>query len=115
MTILKGFSFPIADLILVGAWSEAHSMRMIVRLDHGSEDELYEEVLALYPTGSAVCCWLVWREADAVLVQPMLGRSQRHASVIDMLETLMPPKPVAQTQIRATRWPNSYYSERTTG
>jgi hypothetical protein len=115
MTILKGLSFQIADLILVEAWSEAHSMRMVVRLDHGSDNELYEEVLALYPADSAVCRWLIWRETDAVLVQPLLGRSQRYASVIDVLEALTPPKPVAQTQIRATRWPTSYHSERTTG
>jgi hypothetical protein len=115
MTTLKGLSFPIADLILVRAWSEAHSMRMVVRLDHGSETELYEEVLALHPVGSTLCRWFIWREGDAVFVQPPLGCSRRYDSVIDVLEALTPPKPVAQTHIRATRWPTSFRSERTTG
>jgi hypothetical protein len=115
MKILKGLSFAIADLILVQAWSEAHAMRMVVRLDHGSESEQYEEVLALHPTDSALCRWFIWREADAVFVQPLIGRSQRYGSVIDVLEALTPQKPVAQTQIRATRWPSSLYNERTTG
>jgi hypothetical protein len=115
MTILKGLSFPIADLILVKAWSEAHSMRMVVRLDHGSGTELYEEVLALHPVGSTLCRWLIWQEGDGVYVQPLLGRSRRYDSVIDVLEALTPPTPVAQTHIRATRWPTSFHSERTTG
>jgi hypothetical protein len=105
MKMLKGLSFAIADLILVQAWSEAQAMRMVVRLDHGSDNEQYEEVLGLYPFGSPLCSWIIWREAEAVCVQPFIGRSQRYGSVVDVLEALTPPKPVAQTHIRATHWP----------
>lgn len=36
-----------ADLALVTAWSQAHSLPMTVQLDFGTEEEEYEEVLAL--------------------------------------------------------------------
>jgi hypothetical protein len=115
MKILKGLSFAVADLILIRAWSEAHAMRMVVRLDHGSDHEQYEEVLVLYPFGSPLCRWIIWQEAEAVRVQPLIGRSQRYGSVADVIEALMPPKPVAQTHIRATRWPTSVHNARTAG
>jgi hypothetical protein len=110
MNALKGLSFRIADLLLVAAWSEAQSMRMAVRLDHGTETEDYEEVLALIAADTGFCRWVIWREADCVVVQPLIGRSLRFDSVIDALETLEALEPcrrVAQTHIRATRWPNS--------
>jgi hypothetical protein len=112
MNIQKGLSFCIADLILVNAWSESQSMRMVVRLDHGMENEAYEEVLALHAADSTLCRWLIWREAKAVFVQPMIGRRQRYDSVIDALEAMEPPKRVAQTQIRATRWPTPHQDAR---
>ena len=36
---LKGLSFSVADLVLIGSWSEANGFRMVVRLDHGSDAE----------------------------------------------------------------------------
>jgi hypothetical protein len=110
MRAVKGLSFRIADLLLVGAWSDAQSMRMAVRLDYGTETEDYEEILALYAVDTGFCRLVMWREADGVVVQPLTGRSLRFTSVIDALETLEALEPcrrVAQTQIRATRWPNS--------
>jgi hypothetical protein len=110
MNAVKGLSFRISDLLLVGAWSEAQSMWMTVRLDHGTEVEDYEEVLALHAVDTGFCRWVIWREADGVVVQPLIGRSLRFASVIDALETLEALEPcrrAAQTHIRATRWPNS--------
>ena len=115
MKILRGLSFCIADLILVTAWSEAQSMRMAVRLDHGTDNEVYEEVLALHSADSALCCWLMWREAHSVVVQPLIGRSQRFGSVVDALEALEPRKRVAPTRIRATRWPDSHPGVRALG
>ncbi len=110
MNAVKGLSFRIADLLLVGAWAEAQSMRMAVRLDHGTETEDYEEVLALHAMDTGFCRWVMWRETDGIVVQPLIGRSLRFATVIDALETLEAMEPcrrVAQTQIRATRWPNA--------
>jgi hypothetical protein len=107
MNAVKGLSFCIADLILVHAWAEAQRMRMVVRLDHGTASEDYEEVLALHPDRSAPCRWFMWREADAVVVQPLIGRSRRYGSVVEALEAMEPRRRVTQTVIRATRWPGS--------
>ena len=45
---LKGLSFEIADLIGIRERSEANGLRMVVRLDYGSDVEEYEEVLAFH-------------------------------------------------------------------
>jgi hypothetical protein len=42
----KGLAFDIADLLLIGSWAALHGLGMSVRLDHGAEDEEYEEVIA---------------------------------------------------------------------
>ncbi len=110
MSAIKGFSFRIADLMLIMAWSEALGMRMVVRLDHGTGTEDYEEVLALHSAETDACHCVIWNEIDSVVVQPLIGRSRRYASVVDALEALEALEPcrrVTQTQIRATRWPNS--------
>jgi hypothetical protein len=105
MKILKGLSFDIADLLLVAAWSEAQSMRMAIWLDHGTDSEMYEEVLALHAAGGAPCRWLIWHERAAVCVQPLPGRSRCYGSVVDALEAMQPDRDGAQTHIQATGWP----------
>jgi hypothetical protein len=110
MKTIRGLSFRVADLLLVAAWSDAQSMRMAVHLDHGTEAEDYEEVLALLAADTGFCRWVMWQESDCVVVQPLIGRSLRFASVVDALESLEALEPcrrVAQTNIRAKRWPNS--------
>jgi hypothetical protein len=110
MNKVRGLSFRIADLLLVGAWSEAQSLEMAVHLDYGTEKEDYEEVLALLASDTGFCRWIMWRELDCVVVQPLIGRSLRFPSVTDALEALEglePSRRVAQTHIRATRWPSS--------
>nr|WP_294551116.1 hypothetical protein [uncultured Rhodopila sp.] len=110
MNTVKGLSFRIADLLLVGGWSEAQSMRMAVHLDYGTDTEDYEEVLAILAADTGFCRWVMWREADCVVIQPLIGRSLRFSSVVDALEALEalePSRRVAQTHIRATRWPSS--------
>jgi hypothetical protein len=110
MRSVKGLSFRIADLMLVMAWSEAQAMRMVVRLDHGTDTEDYEEVLALQCVETGSCRWIIWREAGCVVVQPLTGRNRRYGSVVEALEALEatePCKRVTPTEIRATRWPTS--------
>jgi hypothetical protein len=85
-----GLAFELADLVMVQGWSEFHSLRMVVELDYTAEGEEYEEVLALYPRDSAFRRWMVWRGANDVVVQPMMGRASRYASVAEALEHLIP-------------------------
>ncbi len=79
---------------------------MVIRLDHGSEAEEFEEVLAFHVGDSSLCRWIMWRNANAVYVQPLIGRFQRYGSVPEAFEAMNKKQPVAVTDIKATRWPN---------
>lgn len=84
----KGLSFDVPDLLLASGWAERHDYRMMVRLDHGTETEEYEEVIALYANRQPMCRFLMWRSADAVFLQPLPGRRRRFGSVTEALSTL---------------------------
>ncbi|HEY0182425.1 MAG TPA: hypothetical protein VGC09_06405 [Rhodopila sp.] len=101
---LRGLSFSIAELILIQAWSEARGLRMIVRLDHGSDTEDYEEVLAFQPAGGRPCQWIMWRDAVSVFIQPLIGRARRYGRVGEALDALSPARNVVLTDVAASRW-----------
>jgi hypothetical protein len=102
---LKGLSFSIAELTLIGSWSEANGLRMVVRLDHGSDAEDYEEVLAFHLGISPLCQWIMWRDAKGVFVQPLIGRRQRYRSVAEAFEALAARQHMVLTDIKPRRWP----------
>lgn len=89
----KGLAFEIPDLMLLQGWAEFHDVQMVVELDHCVEGEEYEEVVAFYASASQLRRWLMWRDASEIVVQPLLGRACRFASVADALESLIPAKP----------------------
>jgi hypothetical protein len=103
--ILKGLSFSLPELILIASWSEANRLRMVVRLDHGSDSEDYEEVLAFHLGNSPLCRWIMWRSARIVFIQPLIGRTQRYASVAEAFETMTSKRRVALTDINPVAWP----------
>ena len=105
-TGLRGLSFSIADLLLIGAWCAARGMEMVVRLDHGSDSEEYEEVIAFHTPSGRPCRFIMWRDADAVYIQPLIGRTRRYQSVVDAILALTPQrKPDVVTDVIASRWP----------
>ena len=87
--LLKGLSFDIADLDLIRSRSEANGLRMVVRLDHGSDVEEYEEVLVFYSGTNPPCRWLMWRNANAVFVRSTDGRARRYASAAQAINALL--------------------------
>jgi hypothetical protein len=103
---LRGLSFSIADLLLVGAWSAARGLEMVVRLDHGSETEEYEEVIAFHTASGRPCRFIMWRDATSVFVQPLIGRTRRYGSVVDAIVALTPRQPVVVTDVTAAPWPD---------
>lgn len=105
-TELRGLSFSIADLIQVGGWAEASGLHMAVRLDHGAEIEEYEEVLAFHTQKGRPCTWIMWRDAEAVFVQPLPGRTQRYESVAEAIDAQMPQRPIVITDVMAPNWPD---------
>lgn len=101
----KGLAFEIADLLLIGSWAALHGLGMSVRLDHGSEDEEYEEVIAFHSGTSPLSRLIIWRNAEAVFVQPLAGRKQQYDSISEALEDLLPESRIPLTDITATEWP----------
>ncbi len=101
---VKGLCFSIAELILIESWSKANALRMVVRLDHGSDSEEYEEVLALHIGTSNLCRWILWRDASAVFLQPLIGRPRRYLSVAGAFEALAEKSLYALTDIARGCW-----------
>jgi hypothetical protein len=101
----KGLAFEIADLLLIRSWAVYHHCQMSIRLDHGADGEEYEEVIAFHTRKSPLCRFLMWRNAEGVFVQPLVGRRQRYEAVSTALESLRPKPRVKLTDITATTWP----------
>ena len=99
----KGHAFRISDLVLAQSWAAFRNLTMLVRLDHGSDDEEYEEVLE-FRTGAGAH-FIVWNDGEAVFVQPMPGKMQKHACLADALEPLSLRQPPVLTDIAPTGWP----------
>lgn len=87
-----GLAFEIADLMLLQGWADFHDIQMTVELDHCVEGEEYEEVVAFYARESQLRRWILWRAANGIVVQPLIGRSRRFGTVADALETLVPAR-----------------------
>jgi hypothetical protein len=104
--MLKGLSFTLSELTLIRSWARANLIRMVVRLDHGSDTEEFEEALALHVGDTPLCRWIMWRNARAVFVQPLIGKARRYLSVAEAFEDLDLKPPLVLTDIEAKIWPN---------
>nr|WP_294545402.1 hypothetical protein [uncultured Rhodopila sp.] len=101
----KGIAFEIADLVLVQSWAACTATRVAIRLDHGAEDEEYEEVIELHTASSSASRLIMWRNPTGVFVQPLLGRKQCFACVADALDSLHPKQRAELSDILAPAWP----------
>jgi hypothetical protein len=101
----KGLAFDIADLVLAGSWASFNDARMTIRLDHGTEDEEYEEVIDFYAGCASTSRLIMWRNADAVFVQPVPGRKQLFGSLGEALDSVFPNQPPVLSDIVAAAWP----------
>ena len=53
------------------------------------DDGEYEEIVAIRHKKDGLLHWLLWRSPDdAIVLQPIMGRSKRFASVSEAIETL---------------------------
>jgi hypothetical protein len=107
---LTGVSFSLCELILIRRWSEANGLRMVIRLDHGSDEEDYEEVLAFHLGDSALCCWIMWRSVQMVFVQPLIGRARQYASVAEAFEDSTAKQPIVVADVKPACWPDQRMS-----
>jgi hypothetical protein len=97
----KGLAFDIADHMLISAWAELNDLRLCVRLDHGAAvGDDHEEVVAFQAAGSPLYRLILWRNDDAVFVQPFVGQSTQHRSVAEALDSMLPAQTMAAKQGR---------------
>jgi hypothetical protein len=101
----KGLAFAIADLVLVQSWAVCTGIPVAVRLDHGAEDEEYEEVIELHTASSSASRLIMWRNLTGVFVQPLLGRRQSFVSVAEALDSFHPAQCAELSDIEAADWP----------
>ena len=85
----RGLAFDIADLQQARGWAVVHDRRLSIRLDHGAAGEEYEEVIEFHPGSQSRARIILWRNAEAVFVQPLPGRRQRYGSVQAALADLL--------------------------
>jgi hypothetical protein len=109
-----GLSFDIADLVLAKSWAGFHDFRMAIRLDHCSDHEEYEEILELRHGWRSNFKSILWRNEDAVVVQPLIGRRQTFDCLAAALDSLRTSESITLTDIEASAWPQADLdSERT--
>ena len=102
-----GRSFDLRDLFLAQVWAACRAFRMVIELDHRTDDgDEYEELLVFYRPTSAFRWCMAWRSASDIVVQHSDSKTQRFATLTEALEDLSPagdPQQQGETQIRGTR------------
>jgi len=102
----KGIAFDIADLVIARGWAGYHDFQMVVSLNHGATaGEEYEEVIAFHAKTGPLHRLIMWRNAEAVLVQPLVGRARQFWTVAEALESMLPGERVTVTDLTAASWP----------
>lgn len=102
--ILDGLAFEIDDHGFISDWAKSHDHRAVVRLDHGMEGEEYDEVIIFVFGVKQRCRFILWRNAQAVFVQPLIGRRQMYSSVREALAGPLLNKDISDHALpRATR------------
>ena len=85
-----GIAFTVPELLILTAWAEFHGIKVVVELDYCIDGSEYEEVAALYPKGSLLRQWTLWRSREAVMVVPMSGAPFRADCIAELLPRLLP-------------------------
>lgn len=105
LTSPSGLSFDIAELILIRSWAEAIDLRMTIHLDFAVDGNEYEEVLCFQSAGRPFYHWIMWRDAETVFVQPLMGRQRCYSSVADAVDAMAAARNELLVDIRPIDWP----------
>jgi hypothetical protein len=98
----KGIAFDVGELLRARNWAAHHDWQFKIWLDHGTEYEEYDEVIAFSGGMSPQSRSIMWRTAKAVFVQPLLGRKRRYRSIAEALTSLIPKQPVRVADAKTT-------------
>jgi hypothetical protein len=98
---LDGVAFEVPDLLLAQAWAAFHGLRMTIELESRDGRNPAEEVLAFHAETDTMARWLIWCDAETIVVQPATGTEIRFETLADALECLMPERTERVTDISA--------------
>jgi hypothetical protein len=84
-----GLAFSISDLLLMKEWADRHNTLMTIELDQRVDEEDCEELIKFRANVDSSCFLLIWRNAGAILVQPLVGRRLRYRSTSHLLDNLI--------------------------
>jgi hypothetical protein len=101
----RGLAFEIAEHLLISSWAAFHDIPISMHLDHGQGVEEFEEALILTLGTEQSRRVILWRNATAVFIQPLFGKTQQFRSVTQALGSLTGHEIVALTSITPTEWP----------
>lgn len=102
----RGIAFDLADLLRARSWAACYELQFKIWLDHGTEEEEYDEVVAFSAGMSSRAASIMWRTAKAVFIQPLLGKRRRYTSVAEALTSLLPKQPVGVADTKVAIRPN---------
>lgn len=96
-------AFSIPDLMLLEAWSEFHGMRMEVDLGHCMDGAECDEIIVLSESYSPLH-WMLWRSADQIVVQSMLGAERRSDTISEALDSIGSTEVEELIDIHPSQW-----------
>ena len=96
-------AFKVPGLMLLGAWCEFRGMRMAIDLAHCMDGAERDEIIVLSEQRSSLH-WMLWRSADGIVVQPMLGMERQLHTISDALESVHSTEPEELTNIHSGQW-----------
>ena len=81
-----GLAFELADLVMVQGWSSSTNSAWSWNWTIPPKARNTRRSWPFTPEDSSFRRWMVWRGASDIVVQPMMGRASRYASVAEALE-----------------------------
>ncbi len=83
-----GYAFPLAELTAARRFAARHGLEASILLDHGRPGEDFEEVIALAARGPGGPAWLLWRDAEHLVMRRPDGTEARFVRLSQALATL---------------------------
>jgi hypothetical protein len=80
-------AFTIPDLVLLGAWSEFHGMRMTIDLGHCMDGGMCDAIIVLSEQHSSLH-WMVRRRAGRIVVISMVGMDHEFNTISEALDSV---------------------------
>ncbi len=83
-----GYAFPLADLTAARHFAARYGLEATILLDYGNPGADFEEVIALAAPGPGRPAWLLWRDAEHLVMRRPDGTEERFVRLSKALAAL---------------------------